>query len=215
MSDCCSTRAIATQFGRDTAQEELRRYRSDGPPPTTRALIDALRAQGVADADLLDIGAGVGAIDNALLESGALRAVHVDISPDYAEAAREEARRRGHADRMRFVTGDFVELAPDLDAADIVTLDRVICCYPHMERLVASSARKTRRLYGAVYPRDSWWTRAGFALENLLKRLRRSDFRIYVHPPAAIDEVLRRAGLERRSVQRTWMWEVVVYRRQP
>jgi magnesium-protoporphyrin O-methyltransferase len=215
VSGCCATRAIADQFGRQTAQEELRRYRSDGPLPTTRALVDALASQGMAGADVLDVGAGVGAIHQALLERGASRAVHVDISPDYVDAARDESARRGQTDRVRFVTGDFVELASKTEAADVVTLDRVICCYPDMERLVTRSAEKARRLYGAVYPRDRWWTRISIVAMNGMKRLRGSAFRTYLHSPAAIDALLRRLGLERRSTQRTWFWEVVVYRRAP
>lgn len=213
MSGCCPTRAIADQFGRETAWEELERYRSDGPLPTTSALVDALVNQGVADAEVLDIGAGIGAIHHALLERGAKRAVHVDISPDYVEAARDESARRDQADRVRFVTGDFVELASRIGVADVVTLDRVICCYPDMERLVTRSAEKARRLYGAVYPRERWWTRVGIVAMNVMKRLRGSAFRSYLHSPAAIDALLRRLGLERRSTQRTWFWEVVVYRR--
>jgi magnesium-protoporphyrin O-methyltransferase len=162
---------------------------------------------------VLDLGAGIGAIHHALLERGAKRAVHVDISPDYVDAARDESARRGVADRVRFVTGDFVDLASQIDAADVVTLDRVICCYPDMELLVTRSAEKARRLYGAVYPRDRWWTRAGIVAMNGMKRLRGSAFRSYLHSPAAIDALLRRFGLERRSTQRTWFWEVVVYRR--
>lgn len=211
MTACCSNQAIAGQFGRDTAQEELRRYRSEGPLSTTQALIDALLTKGVADAELLDIGAGVGAIHHALLDRGVRRAVHVDISNDYAEAARIESERCGHAERVRFVTGDFVEVASSIEAADVVTLDRVICCYPDVERLVTRSAEAARRLYGAVYPRDTWWVRVGVVVQNAIKGLRGSAFRTYVHSPASIDDMLRHAGFARVSLQRTWLWEVVVY----
>jgi magnesium-protoporphyrin O-methyltransferase len=206
------TQAIAEHFGREKADEELRRYGKDGPLPTTRALIAALRSRSIAGAELLDVGAGVGAIHHALLDEGAARAVHVDISPQYVDVAREEARRRGH-DNVCFVIGDFLEVAPTIEQADIVTLDRVICCYGDMERLVEQSAAKARRLYGAVYPRDKVWTRIGVTMTNLLQRLRRSPFRTFLHSPAAIDAILRRSGFERSSLQRTWAWEVVVYAR--
>jgi 23S rRNA G2069 N7-methylase RlmK/C1962 C5-methylase RlmI len=49
-------------------------------------------------ASSLNIGGGVGAIYHQLLASGARTAVHVDVSPGYLNAAREEAERRGHAD---------------------------------------------------------------------------------------------------------------------
>jgi 2-polyprenyl-3-methyl-5-hydroxy-6-metoxy-1,4-benzoquinol methylase len=213
LTPCCSTEAIASQFDQDTANEELRRYRRDGPVPTTQALIDALVARGVADAEVLDIGAGIGAIHHALLERGARRAVHVDISNDYLEAARLEADRLGHAVRVRFVRGNFVDLAPKIDVADVVTLDRVICCYPDLEGLVTRSAERARRLYGAVFPRDRTLVRLGIVFMNLAKRLRGSAFRSYFHSPALIDEMLLRAGLVRQNTQRTWFWEVVVYTR--
>lgn len=41
---------------------------------------------------------------------------------------------------MRFVHGDFVEIARDVPAADIVALDRVIRCYPDMEAMVARAS---------------------------------------------------------------------------
>jgi SAM-dependent methyltransferase len=176
-------------------------------------LIEALRREGVADASILDVGGGIGAIHHELLAGGAREATQVDVSPDYLDVARHESQRRGHAERVRFIHGDFVPLALELAAADVVTLDRVICCYPDVEPLVARSAEKARRLYGAVYPRHGWWMRLGVGAANLINRLRRTAFRVYLHPPATIDAILRRHDLERRSAQRTLAWEIVVYTR--
>ena len=213
MVTCCQREGIERQFGRRTARWELGRFRKRGPAATTRMLIEALRREGVAGASILDIGGGVGAIYHELLGSGARRAVHVDVSPDYLTVAREEAERRGHADRVEFVRGDFVDLAATRSEADVVTLDRVICCYPDMERLVALSAAKARRLLGAVYPREAWWMHLAVTAVNAVSRVRRSAFRTFVHRPAAIDAVLRAHGLERRSFHRTLAWEVAVYGR--
>jgi magnesium-protoporphyrin O-methyltransferase len=213
MLDCCHREGIEEQFGDRTARRELRRLRRRGPIRTTRLLVDALRARGVSDASILDVGGGVGAVHHELLDAGAREAVHVDVSPAYLAAAREEAARRGHGDRVRFARGDFVERADEMPEADVVTLDRVICCYPDMPALVSRSARKARRLYGAVYPRDAWWMRAGIAVVNALMRLRRSAFRVYLHSPDAIEAVLREAGLERRSMSRTAAWHVAVFAR--
>jgi magnesium-protoporphyrin O-methyltransferase len=213
MVSCCQCEGIERQFGRKTARWELRRFRKRGPAPTTRMLIEALGREGVSGASILDIGGGVGAIYHGLLASGARDAVHVDVSPDYLSVAREEAERRGHAARVQFIRGDFVDVAPSLRDSDMVTLDRVICCYPDMERLVALSAGKARRLLGAVYPREAWWMRLAIPTINVVSRLRRSAFRSYLHPPAAIDAVLRAHGLKRRSFRRTLAWEVAVYSR--
>ena len=56
---------------------------------------------------------------------------------------------------MNYVHGDFVDLAASTPVSDIVTLDRVICCYHNMEDLVQLSAEKSKKYYGLVYPRDN------------------------------------------------------------
>jgi magnesium-protoporphyrin O-methyltransferase len=174
-------------------------------------LVEHLRAAGVSGASLLDIGGGVGAIHHLLLDAGATNATHVDVSSEYLGAARSEAERRGHASRVDFVHGDFVALGATLAPADVVTLDRVICCYPDMPRLVSLSAAKCRRLYGVVYPRDAWWVRIGIIITNRLMQLKRSPFRAYMHSPASIDTLLRDRGFRRVAFHRTIAWEVAIY----
>lgn len=211
---CAQCSGIEEQFDGPTARAQLRKFRRRGPDRTTRMLLDDLRAAmrgGQPAAMLLDIGAGVGAIHHTLLDHGIERAIHVDASTAYLSAAREEAERRGHGGRVEFRRGDFVELAPGVPDADVVTLDRVICCYPEMRELVTRAGERARVLLGAVFPRDDWWVRAALAVINAFMRLRRSTFRTFLHPPTEIDSTLRRVGLRRRSLRRTLVWEVVVY----
>lgn len=211
---CAQCSGIEEQFDGRTARAQLRKFRRSGPDRTTRMLLDELRSamRGGAQAELLlDIGAGVGAIHHTLLDQGVERAIHVDASSAYLAAAREEAGRRGHVERVEFRRGDFVELAADVPVADVVTLDRVICCYPEMRELVTRAGERARVLFGAVFPRDEWWVRLGLAVINGFMKLRRSTFRTYLHPPPEIDATLRGVGLRRRSLQRTLVWEVVVY----
>ena len=214
---CAQCEGIERQFGQAAARKKLRQFRRRGPDKTTRLLVDALRAAfdgtDTRAAVLLDIGAGIGAIHHELLDGHVERAVHVDGSAAHLTAAREEAERRGHGPRVEFVHGDFIDLASGMPAADVVTLDRVICCYHDMERLVALSAQKARRLYGAVYPRDVRWMHIGIRVINLVQRLKRSPFRVFLHSPTAVDGVLRIAGLDRHAVRRTPGWEVVIYER--
>jgi magnesium-protoporphyrin O-methyltransferase len=213
MSCCPQCVGIEEQFGRKRAARELRRYRRRGPDRPTRLLIEALRAQGVEGLTLLDVGGGVGAIQHELMHAGARSATHVDASAAYLEAARDEARRRGHAERITRLHGDFVELAEHVPAADVVTLDKVICCYPEMERLVAESAARARELYGLVYPRERVALRVGLRLGNAFLRLRGSPFRAYLHSSAAVDATVRDQGLRRLSYRTTAMWQIVVYGR--
>lgn len=211
--NCTHCRGAEALFDERVAKRDLRSYRKKGPSTTTRILLDAVLERGVERATLLDIGGGVGAIPNALLAAGAASAIAVDASTAYLEASREEAERQGHADRLRHMHGDFVELAPRIEPADIVTLDRVICCYPDMEALVGASAERARRLYGVVYPRDTWWTRAGLSLANLALRLLRRSFRAFVHAPEAVEEVVTSRGLVRSFHRETTIWRVSVFER--
>ena len=213
MSGCCC-QGFESMFGDKTARRDLKRYRKKGPSKPTRRLLDALGRQGVEGASVLDIGGGVGAIQHELLDSGAARATGVDASPAYLRAATSEAERRGHGERVTQHEGDFVALAGDIASADIVTLDRVICCYPDVNRLVGRSAERARHLYGLVHPRDAWWTRLAFRLMNLGLRLARKQFRAYVHPVDAVDRISRSAGLALQLRHNVGpIWQVVLYER--
>lgn len=210
---CCDTPAWAGQFDRRRAVRDLRDYRRHGPAATTRALIGTLQRAGVQDATLLDIGGGIGAIQFELLAAGARTATSVDASADYLAAAREEAARRGVTPRIQFRQGDFVALAPHIAVADIVTLDRVVCCYEKMDPLVRLSAERCGRLYGLVYPRDLWLERAVVRVQNVIRRLWGNPFRSYVHSVATMDALIRSLGFVLRQNVRTFIWEVAVYER--
>jgi len=208
---CSQCQGIEQEFNRKHALEQLKKYRKKGVADTTRQLIAALMEGGVDGMTLLDIGGGVGAIQYALLKAGVSQAVDVDASPAYLEVARQEAQRHGFADRISFYQGNFVDLAPILPPADIVTLDRVICCYDDMQALVSLSARRARRLYGLVYPRDTWWVKLLLPMMNFYLRLRRSSFRAFAHPTQAVDAVVRGQGLNQRFYRKMGFWQVVVY----
>jgi Methyltransferase domain len=105
MMACCSTfeRVAERQFNQRKAAEELRRYRQKGSGQTTRLLQDALAKSGALSGLLLDVGSGVGSLTFGLLEQGVTRAVAVDASSAYLEAAREEAERRRCTGVIEFV----------------------------------------------------------------------------------------------------------------
>jgi hypothetical protein len=204
---------VGNEFGDRAARDDLKVYRKSGPVRTTRWLIEGLEAGGVDGLTVLDIGAGVGAVHQQLLADGAISAIDVDGSPAYVAAAREEAGRRGTANRVHYAIGDFVELAPAIDESDIVALDRVICCYPDMPALVRLSVARARRRYGLVYPRDTWWIRAGARLLNGLARLARQRVRAYVHRTADVEAIVRPEGFTPRFRRSGLFWQVTVFER--
>jgi magnesium-protoporphyrin O-methyltransferase len=195
------------------ANADLEDYRKHGAEGETRDLIEAIRKRGVEGASLLDIGGGVGVIGHELLAAGASRLTDVDASHAYIEAARWLAEQRGTTDRAEYRYGDFVSLAAEIDPADVVTLDRVVCCYPDWRALVDASVSHAQRLYGLVYPVDRWWIRIGARVGNLALALFRQSFRFYVHPSQELDARVRDAGLARVFGRRGWIWQVVLYER--
>jgi SAM-dependent methyltransferase len=210
---CCDPGLYDDRFDARSAELQLREYRRNGPGAWTRRLIDELAAGGVEGSTVLDIGAGVGAVHHALLEAGAERAIDVDASGPYIDAARGEAARRGLADRIEYRKGDAVTLAPELPPADLVALDRVVCCYPDMEGLVTAAASRTRRRLGMILPRDDAWVRALLALGNGWNALRGDPFRLHAHRTTDVTRVATAAGLVERSAHRGVFWQSLVFER--
>jgi hypothetical protein len=209
----CGADGFASIFDRRSAERDRNRYRRSGPDSTTRMLLELLAPYRSAGSTLLDVGGGIGVIDQELLRAGAGHAVLVDGSAASLEVARDEARRQGLLDRMELVEGDFVRRAAAIEPADIVTLDRVVCCYPDADGLVSLSAARARIVYGLVLPRDRRLTRIAVRLENLWFRLRRTAYRAYVHSTARVDEIAAANGLRPVTERHTAFWRVVVYDR--
>ena len=214
MINCCAgvCGAIATQFDMARAEGDLRQYKEGGLNPTTRLLRDAvIGARG--GETLLDVGAGVGAATFELLAAGFSTATTVDASPAFVTVARREAETRGLASRMTILEGDFVHSAESVPVADVVIMDRVVCCYPDYAPLLEQALRHCDRLFAYAYPRDRWYIRLTMALENLLRVTKRNPFRAYVHSARAMEAIIRAHGFHRASRTGTLAWCVDVYRR--
>jgi magnesium-protoporphyrin O-methyltransferase len=211
-SSCC--RAYEHAFDEDYAQGDLDDYRTKGPESSTRVLLDLIRgATDVRGATVLDIGGGVGAVHHELLKGGAASAVDVDGSSAYIAASKQEAERLNHAERVSYRRGNFVELADELERADIVALDRVICCYPDMPALVGAAAAKAQRVIGLAWPRDTWWVQAGLWGYNIIERFSKYPLFQSFHRVADVDRVIGEAGLRVHAARNAGWWHVRVYAR--
>ena len=214
MSTCCERgfRCEAdAHFDRTRAERDLKSYREKGPGVTTRLIRDLIVAAGQSGGDLLDIGCGVGALTFELLERGIDRAIGVDASSAHIAAASSEADRRARTTAVRFIDSDFVEVAATLPSARVVTLDRVVCCYPAFEPLLEQSICHAERCLAFSYPLDVWYMHAALGFENGIRRLRRKSFRTFVHPVKRMVELVEQAGFERAGHKQTWQWAADVY----
>jgi magnesium-protoporphyrin O-methyltransferase len=176
-------------------------------------LLEMINRNRMRGASLLDIGGGIGVITQELLRAGAGHAVLVEASPAYLEVARNAVRSSNALDRVEFVEGDFVRRVSEIEPADIVTLDRVVCCYPDAEALVSLSADRARSLYGLVLPRDGRLIRLALRLSNLGFWIRRIRYRAYGHSNNLIDRLVGVRGLHPIEERRTFFWRVVLYGR--
>jgi len=215
VGDCCSPKGYRWIFSERNARAEAKRYKRKGLDPTSKRIVDYLKQQGLADRTLLEVGGGVGAIQIEMLKAGMSRAVSIELTPTYEEAATGLLRDAGLEDRVERRIMDFAEAAGEVQAADVVVMNRVICCYPDMPKLAGAAAEHARELLVLSFPKDRWWTRAGFSLGNVLLRLTRREFQAFVHDPDQILATAERRGLTTALNQTGVLWQVAALRRSP
>lgn len=213
MSCCNHCADVNSIFNFQTAWWDQWRYRVLGPRKSTRLLLKGIRESGVQGKSLLDIGGGIGLVRSELIKEGLSRAVQVDASIYFLTVSKEEAERTGFISNSEFHEGDFTEIAPRISRCDFVTLDRVICCYPDMEKLVGLSVRKATETYGLVYPKNTLLGQVAFGFVNTWFRLTGKTFRIYLHPEKVVDEIITSKGFSRVFSGDTIFWRTAVYRK--
>lgn len=185
----------------------------------TAPLVDALEQAGLADRTLLDVGCGIGDLAIESVARGASSAIGFDLSAKAIDHARELAATRGLADRTRFEVGDGATF--ELPAADIVVLNRVVCCYRDADGLLERTLHAAGTVFALTAPMSDGaagaYNRGVNAFWNgwySLRRRKFGDFRTFVHDLGAIDERVRRAGFHRIAHERRRVvWDLAVYAR--
>jgi len=208
---CKQCTGIEEMFDSEHAKGELSRYRKRGPRMTTRRLVRELISRGVTGSTVLEVGGGVGDAHMALLAAGAGSAVDVDASKAFLKAAEKEAARGGLGERVKHLHGDFVDLAPGIAPADIVVLDKVVCCYPDAESLLTLSAERAGRILGLVYPSDNWISRVINWAFNLWTGM--EDFKTYVHRRKDVETFVASRGLKLTKRLLIGLWQVAIFSR--
>jgi len=205
--NCCSAKGCDEFFTERVARRDAARYRRAGIDGSARRVVDFVRGHGIEGSSVLEVGGGVGAIQLELLQAGATSGESVELSPAYEPYAGELLREAGLEGRVTRHLLDFASHGDEVPPADVVILHKVVCCYPDYEALVGAAAVHAKRQLMLTFPRESWWMRLGLAAANLIERLRRRSFRVYLHPPAAMIAVARSHGLEPTVRHRGRLWE--------
>lgn len=186
-----------------------KRYRRRGLDRPAREMVAFLERDGLDGLTVLEIGGGVGEIALELLKRGARSTVNLELSPAYEDEAEQLAREAGLQGRAVRRLHDIAADPDGAEPADIVVLNRVVCCYPDYPRLLAAAAQRAQRMLVFSHPPRSAMSRAVVATNNLIFRLRGSGFRTFAHPPAAMVAVLESHGLTRTFAHDGLVWHVV------
>ena len=202
---CCDVNGLDRMFRGSLVAQEKRTLLKHGLNERQRAFFKSVS---LADKTVLDIGCGVGALGLSALARGARRAELVDVSRAYITAARDVAQHFNVAERAEFQQGDFTSL--NVGAADVVTLDRVVCCYPDAARLLEKAAAHSRREIVLSHPLPAWWLHAGRFALNLGMSGFGQRYRFYLHDEATLLAAAQSAGHVLRHRVRHGVWQVLV-----
>lgn len=212
MPSCCYERIGLNEiFTERVLKRDTRRYRARGIDPRARELLRQIRARiDLANSRTLEAGAGIGGLTIEFARAGAV-AHAIDATPFAVRTARMLAQEQGVADRTTFQEGDFTTTKPE--RADVVVLDRVVCCFPDWRALVDRAAGTADRLLAFTWPRSNTIARVAISIVNLWERLLRRRFRLHLHSPEAMMRRMRELGFEPTITGHFWLWEIVIAER--
>jgi magnesium-protoporphyrin O-methyltransferase len=200
-------------FNARKARSTLRRYRKKGLDDLERAMVSTAAAQPLAGARVLEIGGGIGTIQAELLAAGASTGEIVELVSAYEPYARQLARDTGIEGRSAFRIADVLEQPEAVAPADIVVLNRVVCCSPDGVRLTAVAGKLAGRMLLVIYPRDRAVVRIVMRFMNGLFAVTRRSFRAFLHPPSSIYAAAQSEGLSVAATSRGLVWEFTAFRR--
>ena len=197
-SDPIQTREIAKTFD-DLAHDRCCKYKSKGLTASTGVLLGLLTENGLVGKTVLDIGCGTGFFALETIKQGASSCIGVDLSSAAIHEANEFAKESGLQNRARFEVANAA--STQHPPSDIVVMDKVLCCYPDADSLLNTASSSSNGLLGFVVPRDEGlmrpMMRIGTGLINLVERLRKTGFRLYLHPLRSLDKLLVENGFHR------------------
>lgn len=207
---CCGAESI---FDKKTADKDAIRYQKKGPNKTTLSILNTITDKDIENATFLDIGGGIGVLQHEALKRGALKTTNVDASFSYQEKAKDLGKTNKTIEKMSFYHGDFIDHESVIDQHDIVTLERVVCCYPDVEELITSTTSKSKHIYALVYPLDNFLSRLLIKVTHIYFWLKKNPFRTYVHSEKMMHALIEEQGFELIKKDRKSFWRITVYRR--
>ena len=213
---CPTDSRIARHFDAKVA-ERLAKGQDPGLVAVSQRLRDALLSLDPSSRTVLELGCGRAALLLRLVQAGAARATGLDLSPVSIAEARNRFEQAQLSERVHLSVGDAAQVP--LERHDWVILDRVMCCYRDVERLLANTLPAARHVYAFTVPTSRGWrgviARLAEWFENAWNARRGQPCPGYVHNLDLIEERLATAGFRLRHRDRQRLWHIAVYERSP
>jgi len=214
--DCCGAPVdprIARQF-----DERVAAWEDAGGFPelvdVSGSLLDLMRDATLRRPSVLELGCGTGGLGVALLEMGASHLTGIDLSAASIELARRRARTAGYGASADFEVGNAATVT--VETHDWVIMDRVICCFGDVERLVGRAIGAAGERIAISVPESRGWrgliNRPMWAAEYAWDRLH-GGCRGYVHDLHRVERRLAAAGFVPAGSGRIGLWHTGIYDR--
>lgn len=127
--------------------------------------------------------------------------------------ARQLAADLGLGAKARYLQGDFVAAANDIPRADVVVLDKVVCCYDDLIPLLEASLDKALHVYALSYPRARRLNCWGFSLLAVVGRILNWSFVPRWHDWEGMLLRIRARGFVEHYARDSFFWSVRVFQR--
>ncbi|HLG35424.1 MAG TPA: methyltransferase domain-containing protein [Bacteroidia bacterium] len=218
--NCCGAeeQQAKDNFFSARAKRYSKRFRKKGLSKEQQHLVSGIvetasREKKSEPGTVLEIGCGIAGLLITLLRQGAVHATGIDASQGMIERAKENAAGSGLNEKMEFFHGDFVAIENSISPAEVVILDRVLCCDGNPEMLIRQSASKATRVYAVSFPRDflpvRLFVKTGIAIAKFFP----FRFTPFYHEPALLCRWIEEQGFAAHFSRHTFLWQVLVYRR--
>lgn len=205
---CCGADLF---FDKKTADKKYNAYLKKGASRVTAKMILQLQKQFIEGKSLVDIGGGIGTLQWWFLENGGNKTVDIDASSGYLKQAKEHAIKMGWESKSEFMLGDCVDVFPQIDIADFITLDKVVCCYPNYREILETTCDKATKSVSLSYPMDGFISQLVRKTGDIILSFQKNPFRPFVHPVAEIRDVFKQKGFDRVSHSLVFPWHVETY----
>lgn len=218
--NCCTPDELKAKddFFSKRARHYYNRFHKKGLDKTQKLLLEGMTAVMIHNGknsveSVMEIGCGVGGLLLTLLGKGLSHAIGIDASKGMLEKAKENALRMKLEEKTIFHHRDFVDVEPELTPADIIILDKVLCCDSNPELLIKRSTGKTKVIYAVSFPRDNILVRLFVKAGILITKIFPVKFTPFYHEPADIKRWTENANFVLSYARNTFIWQVQVYTR--